>query len=418
MKYLLRTLIAIAVIEVILIAAALMLVPKGVLAADTKISALPAASALTGVEAFPCVQGGVTDKCTVTQAVTFTYSLLSGDCTATSGGAITCTKTGGVAFSALATASVPLSIANGGNGTASPGLTAGTGITLGSTWPTQSVALTSPVTIANGGTGQTSAANAFNALSPMTTVGDIIYGGASGVGTRLANGTTGQYLGANTGAAPSWSTPAGATSPPVWSDFSTSFIYPVYPHMQSITAGLAGTANLIVCTPGIISQKMTLSGLGLDVTTISAAGNFQTAIYKSASGRPGVLVAASASGSTGATGLITPALSANKQVGPGGTDADSNLWFCSNRDNAVVVFLGLNIITPSATLIWTMMGSATLGNITSTGAAANAITCSGANCNGGSSTFNTWPSTLAGSTWSDNVTRAAPVFFYQPNSIP
>jgi hypothetical protein len=44
--------------------------------------------------------------------------------------------------------------------------------------------------ILNGGTGQTTANAAFNALSPMTTIGDIIYGGASGVATSLAGNTT------------------------------------------------------------------------------------------------------------------------------------------------------------------------------------------------------------------------------------
>ncbi|MBF0399969.1 MAG: hypothetical protein HQL90_04305 [Magnetococcales bacterium] len=42
--------------------------------------------------------------------------------------------------------------------------------------------------------------------NPMTTGGDLIYGGASGVPTRLANGTAGQVLES-----------AGGTSPPVWS---------------------------------------------------------------------------------------------------------------------------------------------------------------------------------------------------------
>lgn len=46
------------------------------------------------------------------------------------------------------------------------------------------------LSIARGGTGQSSAANAFNALSPLTTLGDTLYGGASGVGTRLAGNTT------------------------------------------------------------------------------------------------------------------------------------------------------------------------------------------------------------------------------------
>ena len=44
--------------------------------------------------------------------------------------------------------------------------------------------------IANGGTGSANAANAFNALSPLTTLGDLLYGGASGAGTRLAGNTT------------------------------------------------------------------------------------------------------------------------------------------------------------------------------------------------------------------------------------
>ena len=56
--------------------------------------------------------------------------------------------------------------------------------------------------IGNGGTGQTTASAAFNALSPMTTAGDIIYGGVSGAGTRLAAGTASQVL--HGGSTPSW----------------------------------------------------------------------------------------------------------------------------------------------------------------------------------------------------------------------
>ena len=61
------------------------------------------------------------------------------------------------------------------------------------------------LSIAGGGTGQTTANAAFNALSPMTTGGDLIYGGASGAATRLANGTAGQILQSNgTTLAPTW----------------------------------------------------------------------------------------------------------------------------------------------------------------------------------------------------------------------
>lgn len=70
------------------------------------------------------------------------------------------------------------------------------------------VSLTAGVTgilpIANGGTSASTKAGAFDALSPMTTAGDIIYGGASGTGTRLAVGTSNQLL--HGGTTPSWST--------------------------------------------------------------------------------------------------------------------------------------------------------------------------------------------------------------------
>lgn len=65
------------------------------------------------------------------------------------------------------------------------------------------------LTIAGGGTGQVTKSAAFDALQPMTTGGDIIYGGASGTGTRLANGTSGYHL-----------TSAGGTAAPTWSEDS------------------------------------------------------------------------------------------------------------------------------------------------------------------------------------------------------
>ncbi len=57
--------------------------------------------------------------------------------------------------------------------------------------------------ISNGGTGQTTANAAFNALSPMTGQGDLIIGGASGSAQRLAIGSSGYVLTVN-GGAPAW----------------------------------------------------------------------------------------------------------------------------------------------------------------------------------------------------------------------
>lgn len=49
------------------------------------------------------------------------------------------------------------------------------------------------VTVADGGTGASTAAAGFDALAPTTTRGDVIYRNATG-NTRLAAGTSGQYL--------------------------------------------------------------------------------------------------------------------------------------------------------------------------------------------------------------------------------
>jgi hypothetical protein len=67
------------------------------------------------------------------------------------------------------------------------------------------------VAIANGGTGSTTASAAFDALSPLTTVGDILMAGTGGTDSRLAgNSTTAKQFLASTGTgsapmAPSWS---------------------------------------------------------------------------------------------------------------------------------------------------------------------------------------------------------------------
>jgi hypothetical protein len=50
--------------------------------------------------------------------------------------------------------------------------------------------LSGQVPIGSGGTGQATKAAAYDALSPLSALGDIVYGGASGTGTRLAGNTT------------------------------------------------------------------------------------------------------------------------------------------------------------------------------------------------------------------------------------
>jgi hypothetical protein len=86
-------------------------------------------------------------------------------------------------------------------------------------------ALTDPLPIANGGTSGATATAGFDALSPMTTAGDVIIGGASGTRTRLAIGTANQLLRVNSGAtAPEYaSTLSGLTlTAPIISSISNT----------------------------------------------------------------------------------------------------------------------------------------------------------------------------------------------------
>ncbi len=110
--------------------------------------------------------------------------------------------------------------------------------------------------IAQGGTGATTKAGAFDALSPMTTSGDIIYGGASGTGTRLAKGSNGDVLTLAAGV-PSWA-PASAvsfTAPTIQKFTSGSGTYTkpasvLYLRVRMVGGGGGGAQGAGVSTTG------------------------------------------------------------------------------------------------------------------------------------------------------------------------
>jgi len=74
-----------------------------------------------------------------------------------------------------------------------------------------SLTLGSALPIASGGTGQTSASAAFNALSPITTTGDLILGNGSNSATRLGIGSNGYVLTSN-GTTASWQAASGVST--------------------------------------------------------------------------------------------------------------------------------------------------------------------------------------------------------------
>lgn len=125
--------------------------------------------------------------------------------------------------------------------------------------------VTGTVAIANGGTGQTSAGAAFNALSPITTTGDLILGNGTNSATRLPIGANGYLLTSN-GTTASW-TAAPATGVTSFSAGTTGFT------PSSATTGaitLAGT--LVVGNGGTGATTLTgyVKGAGTTALTASA----------------------------------------------------------------------------------------------------------------------------------------------------
>ena len=82
-------------------------------------------------------------------------------------------------------------------------------------WEKNTVSLTAGVNgtlpVANGGTGQTTASAAFNALSPVTTAGDLIIGNGTNSATRLGIGANNYVLTSN-GTTATWAAATGGVT--------------------------------------------------------------------------------------------------------------------------------------------------------------------------------------------------------------
>jgi hypothetical protein len=139
------------------------------------------------------------------------------------------------------------------------------------------------VAIANGGTGQTTASAGFNALSPITTTGDLIIGNGTNSATRLAIGTNGYVLTSN-GTTATWQASTGGVT-----TFSggTTGLTPATATAGAIT--LAGT--LAIANGGTNSTATPTAG--------GATYGTGTAIAYTAAGTAGqVLTSAGASAPT------------------------------------------------------------------------------------------------------------------------
>jgi hypothetical protein len=203
------------------------------------------------------------------------------------------------------------------------------------------------VAINRGGTGQSTASAAFNALSPLTTAGDTLYGGTSGAGTRLAIGTAGQVLTVNAGAtAPQWSTPTTGTVTAV---------------SVSSANGFAGTSSGGATPALTLTTSITgvLKGNGTAISAATAGTDYSAGTSANASG----LVY-----STTTTGALTTATGAQVASALGSTN------ITGNAANVTGIVLGAN----GGTGVANTGSTITLGgSLTTLGAFTTTLTASG-----------------------------------------
>ena len=168
---------------------------------------------------------------------------------------------------AVSVGSVGAVVVNGGVlGTPSSGtLTNATGLPL-------TTGVTGTLPIANGGTGQTTASTAFNALSPITTTGDLIVGNGTNSATRLAIGANGYLLTSN-GTTATWT---AAPSTGVTSiDFASTGLTPATATTGAVTVagtlavtnGGTGATNATDARTNLVAAK---SGTNSDITELYA----------------------------------------------------------------------------------------------------------------------------------------------------
>jgi len=250
------------------------------------------------------------------------------------------------------------------------------------------------VPIAAGGTGATTKAAAFDALSPMSTLGDITYGGAAGTGTRLAGNTTAakQFL-TQTGtgavsAAPAWGALAAGDVPNPAGDVTGTYAATVVSKINGTAVSGVGLAN------GNVLQNNSggaLTGNNLLVTNGTATG-----VTNIASPANGVLTSSA----------NVPSWSATLPIALGGTNigtyATGDILYASAANTLSKLSIGGagNVLTVSGGIpSWAAPAGAS---------ALSAITAAtGANSINNGVNAQTWNWHLTGNTVAMNITENA-----------
>lgn len=222
------------------------------------------------------------------------------------------------------------------------------------------------VPIANGGSGQTTASAAFDALAPTTSSGDIIYRtAASGGNVRLAIGSNGQILAAS-GGLPVWITAAAGTGTVTSVDVSgggTGITYSGGPITAAGTITASGTTAIAYGGTSATTAIAAFNGLAPTTTSgdliyRTSTGNVRLGIGSSgqlltASGGLPVWISPSAGGtvtsvdvSGGGTGLT---FNGGPVTSAGTITATGTLGLGFGGTSATTAIAAFNALAPTTT---------------------------------------------------------------------
>jgi len=154
-------------------------------------------------------------------------------------------------------------------------------LTLGGTLT--GVDLTTQVTgtlpIANGGTGQTTASAAFNALSPVTSTGDLIIGNGANSSTRLPIGANTYVLTSN-GTTATWAIPTGSGATITNDTTTATNVYPTFAAATSGSLSTIYTSNaklLYKPSTGELTSSHLVAGNGIVVNNLTVGTSYTIA---------------------------------------------------------------------------------------------------------------------------------------------
>lgn len=146
------------------------------------------------------------------------------------------------------------------------------------TWPTfnqnttgTASNVTGTVAILNGGTGQTTASAAFNALSPVTSTGDLILGNGVNSSTRLPIGANNYVLTSN-GTTAVWAVASGSGATITNDTTTATNVYPTFAAATSGALSTIYTSNakyLYKPSTGELTSEHFVAGNGIFVNSLT-----------------------------------------------------------------------------------------------------------------------------------------------------